>query len=77
MAKRKKSVGDEDSRSVRGTEIRSTGNGDRADGESRERIAARAYELYLQRGGTDGRAFEDWLEAEREVSRLPDQLSRE
>jgi hypothetical protein len=66
MAKRKKSV-----------ENRSTGNGDRAETDSRERIAARAYELYLQRGGGDGRATEDWLEAEREVSRSADQLSRE
>jgi len=36
--------------------------------EARERIAARAYELYLQRGGAHGRETEDWLEAEREVS---------
>lgn len=33
----------------------------------RERIAARAYELYLARGGTDGMAMEDWLLAEREL----------
>jgi Protein of unknown function (DUF2934) len=37
-------------------------------GGSRERIAARAYELYLQRGGAHGRETEDWLEAEREIS---------
>ena len=36
--------------------------------EARDRIAARAYELYLQRGGAHGRETEDWLEAEREVS---------
>ena len=35
----------------------------------RERIAARAYELYLSRGGSDGRAVEDWLIAERELSK--------
>ena len=35
---------------------------------SRERIAARAYELYLKRGGAHGRETEDWLEAERELS---------
>lgn len=34
----------------------------------RERIAARAYELYLQRGAGEGRATEDWLEAERELA---------
>lgn len=31
------------------------------------RIAMRAYELYLHRGGVDGYAEEDWLEAEREI----------
>jgi H+-transporting ATPase len=30
-------------------------------------IAARAYELYEQRGRRDGRANRDWLEAEREI----------
>ncbi|MGH7206257.1 MAG: DUF2934 domain-containing protein [Nitrospiraceae bacterium] len=31
------------------------------------RIAKRAYELYEQRGGQDGYALEDWLQAEREI----------
>ena len=31
----------------------------------RERVALRAYELYLARGGVDGQAMEDWLIAER------------
>ena len=31
-------------------------------------IAARAYEIYLWRGATDGHALEDWLEAERELT---------
>lgn len=30
-------------------------------------ISLRAYELYLQRGETDGHEVEDWLRAEREV----------
>ena len=30
-------------------------------------IAQRAYELYEQRGRQEGRALEDWLEAEREL----------
>ena len=34
----------------------------------RERIATRAYELYLARGGGDGQAMDDWLRAERELS---------
>jgi hypothetical protein len=32
-----------------------------------ERIARRAHELYEARGGTEGRALEDWLQAEREI----------
>ena len=31
------------------------------------RITTRAYELYVQRGSRDGRAMEDWLEAERDI----------
>ena len=30
-------------------------------------IRMRAYRRYLDRGGADGQAFEDWLEAEREL----------
>jgi hypothetical protein len=33
----------------------------------RERIAQRAYELYLARGGADGQDMEDWFTAEREL----------
>ena len=32
-----------------------------------KRIALRAYELYLQRGGVGGHAEDDWLQAEREI----------
>jgi hypothetical protein len=32
-----------------------------------ERISKRAHELYVARGGTHGRALEDWLQAEREI----------
>jgi hypothetical protein len=32
-----------------------------------EAIAARAYSLYLERGRTDGRDWDDWLQAEREI----------
>lgn len=38
-----------------------------ASAPNRERIAARAFALYAERGYRDGRALEDWLEAEREV----------
>jgi hypothetical protein len=32
-----------------------------------QRIAERAYRLYLDRGAEDGHALEDWLQAEQEV----------
>jgi hypothetical protein len=34
-----------------------------------DRIAVRAYEIYLSRGGSPGRELEDWLEAERQLWR--------
>ena len=33
----------------------------------RDQCAHRAYELYLARGGEDGRDLDDWLTAEREL----------
>jgi hypothetical protein len=42
----------------------------------RDRVALRAYELYLQRGASDGRAEEDWFRAERELG-TGDRTSRE
>lgn len=48
-----------------------TSPADRPDTEDnsdhRDRIAMRAYELYLARGGSDGGDFDDWLAAEREI----------
>ena len=35
---------------------------------SRDEIARRAYEIYVQRGGENGMDVEDWLRAEKEVS---------
>lgn len=34
-----------------------------------ELVRKKAYELYLARGGVDGRDLDDWLEAERIVRR--------
>ncbi len=34
---------------------------------SREEIERRAYEIYLERGGSHGQDLEDWLQAEREL----------
>jgi hypothetical protein len=49
--------------------------GDRANGlhagtieDPRDRIAHRAYELYLARGGAHGADFDDWITAERELT---------
>ena len=36
-----------------------------------EEIRRRAYELYLQRGGTPGNPSQDWLVAEQEVRSRP------
>jgi len=43
-----------------GADISSNGHADR--------IAERAYELYLARGGEHGNDWEDWLTAEREIT---------
>ena len=38
---------------------------------TREQIAARAYQLYLERGRTGGHDLDDWLQAEYELMQLP------
>ena len=38
---------------------------------SREEIAMRAYQIYLERAGAPGNAFEDWTRAERELLEGP------
>jgi hypothetical protein len=35
--------------------------------ELEDRIRARAYEIYVDRGREDGRALDDWLQAKAEV----------
>lgn len=35
---------------------------------AREKIELRAYEIYLERGGKEGNALEDWLAAEKELT---------
>lgn len=39
---------------------------------SREAIARRAYELYVERGCASGNAQEDWLKAEKELAQRED-----
>lgn len=43
----------------------------------RARIATRAYELYLARGGASGRDLDDWLTAEQELTSTPAERTRE
>jgi hypothetical protein len=47
----------------------SSAAGTSADGSSPsyDEIAEAAYQRYLRRGGGDGRDFDDWVEAEREL----------
>lgn len=35
---------------------------------TQEEIALRAYQIYLERGGIQGNEFEDWMEAQRQLS---------
>jgi hypothetical protein len=39
-----------------------------SNGNARDRIATRAYELYLARGANHGGDFDDWITAERELT---------
>jgi hypothetical protein len=39
-------------------------------GEMQDQIRARAYQLYEQRGRDDGHSFDDWLQAEAELSQV-------
>ena len=38
-------------------------------GPSEEDIRRRAYQRYVERGGSNGTDFEDWLQAERELKK--------
>jgi hypothetical protein len=38
---------------------------------AQDQIAARAYEIYLERGATPGDPMQDWLRAERELAAPP------
>ncbi|MCA1563182.1 MAG: DUF2934 domain-containing protein [Acidobacteria bacterium] len=40
---------------------------DATSSNGHERIAMRAYEIYVERGGADGRDKDDWFAAEREL----------
>jgi hypothetical protein len=42
-----------------------------------EEIARRAYELYLSRGAGEGRELQDWLEAERQLTKTPQRAAKQ
>ncbi|MCC6857329.1 MAG: DUF2934 domain-containing protein [Bryobacterales bacterium] len=44
--------------------------------DAQEHIRRRAYEIYRKRGGGEGRALDDWLEAERELLGNPPERVR-
>jgi len=44
------------------------GNAAQAD-SAEEKIRLRAYQLFEKRGGENGRALDDWLQAEAEIQR--------
>jgi DUF2934 family protein len=41
-----------------------------------EEIEVRAYQLYIERGGTDGSDVDDWLQAERELLEKQPKMSK-
>ena len=43
----------------------------RINGPFEDQIRARAYEIYLERGGQPGHDLDDWLQAEFELIHLP------
>jgi hypothetical protein len=61
MSKRKRS--EESSGGALPQEVGST----TASNDDRDRIARRAYELYMERGCGDGQAMDDWCRAESEI----------
>jgi DUF2934 family protein len=61
------SAGSSQSGTVDAASDMSASSGDSSDDPTYDEIAEAAYQRYLQRGGADGRDFDDWLEAEREL----------
>lgn len=63
---------------------RTTGNGSSTKSKSpsarkvppEQKIALRAYELYLERNGAPGDPLEDWVRAERELLEKPRKTTR-
>lgn len=45
-------------------------------GPTHDEVAARAYQIYQERGYTAGDPMQDWLQAERELAATPKQAAR-
>jgi len=60
-------AGSSQSGAVHAASDMSSSNADSSDDPTYDEIAEAAYQRYLQRGGADGRDFDDWLEAERDL----------
>ncbi|HJU69061.1 MAG TPA: DUF2934 domain-containing protein [Gemmatimonadaceae bacterium] len=52
-------------------------NEDERDVSTADRIRMRAYELYLERGTEPDNPMDDWLQAEAEFRRTPDEVTRD
>ncbi|MGB8902632.1 MAG: DUF2934 domain-containing protein [Candidatus Sulfotelmatobacter sp.] len=58
------------------TTSRATNQATENTSELQEQIRRRAYELYEQRGRTDGHETDDWLQAELELTQwMPDKIA--
>ena len=64
---RKRTASSTNKSSARGSRATELTAAPREAADLQVRIAKRAYELFEQRGGQDGYALEDWLQAEREI----------
>ena len=65
-APRRRAAAPRDAASERSTAA-SAAPGNAAQDPTYDEIAEAAYRRYLSRGGTHGRDFDDWVEAEREL----------
>jgi len=66
MPKTAKSKGTEDPPNIESSSEESESSGLKAP-PTDEEIGQRAYEIYEARGGADGQALDDWIQAEREL----------
>jgi hypothetical protein len=59
----------EDPRSSETSANDDSGQGNRSPNLDRDRVAQKAYDRYLSRGGAHGDDVDDWLQAEQELIR--------